>query len=157
MTRGRRSGTYVTCDRCGALISSRQIRRHRNGKPCHIRRSLMLVAKAGYERVEPKWITPLKTAIDKRYWVVAPRRLFNGRMIYTTFFKSPRSDVSIAVIMKAAYRLAHRKGIPVYRAIKYVLVMSSPRIRALSIPIELVGHEPERDAIAIIRDIRFSG
>lgn len=133
----------VECSLCGALIDARQLKRHQAGLPCLIGKRYGAAVRAGYRRVPSCWIQPIKKALPGQFWIRLPYRLFQNNLVYTVLVRPPRTDVSLDDIFHATRHRALETNRPLHRALREVLFLSAPRIRAMALGMRVLSQESQ--------------
>ena len=114
----------ATCKRCGEVIDTRQMKKHQEGRLSYIGAMCRRAAEEGFHPVKSAWIFPMRKVLDEGFCRRVPYRLWQGSIVYTCWFKSPRRQFRIDDLMNAALDMSRSKGIRIYKAFAEVLTLT---------------------------------
>jgi hypothetical protein len=114
----------ATCKRCGEVIDTRQMKKHQEGRLCHIGAMCRRASREGFRPVKSAWILPMRKVLDERFCRRVPYRLWQGSIVYTYWFKSPRLEFRIDDLMDVALQMSRSKRIRIYKAFAEVLTLT---------------------------------
>jgi hypothetical protein len=133
----------VECNLCGDLIDDRQLKSHQAGLPCSIRERYGNAIRAGYQRVPSCWIQSVKKALPGQFWIRLPYRLFQSNLVYTVLVRPPRTDVTLDEMFLATRHRALETNQPLHCALREVLLLSAPRIRAMALGMRVLSQKSQ--------------